>query len=117
MTPVIIARPTIEFQPALGHWNRRLVNGAGLLIKVADPLACTVNVPRPRIRRRNLETTRKAAVHAPLHGVVGRVSLTGANASRTKVRMKTHVVWLLRVDLVPGRELMALRSDVRTIKD
>jgi hypothetical protein len=50
-----------------------------------------------------------------LHGVVRRISLTGANVPQAEVRVGTAVVELPRVDIRPGREPMALRSDVGTI--
>ena len=59
---VIIAWPTIEFQPALRHRYRRPVARLGLVVGGSDSLAGTVNVARPRVRGIGLEATSKAAV-------------------------------------------------------
>src|SRR5262249_7075523 len=110
------AWPVIESQPALCHRYRRKVPLVVLIADGADSLAGAVKIPRPGIGTRHLERARKAAIQAPLHGVVGRISLAGANMSQTEVRMKTLPIQLPRVDICPGRQLMALRADIRTIE-
>ena len=84
-----VAWPAIEFQPALPEGYRRPITYRRLDGAAADALAGAVDVPRPGIGRRHLKPARKAAIHAPLHGVVGRIPLAGANISATEVRMKT----------------------------
>ena len=96
---VIIAWSVIEFQPALRTRHRRQVTSDSGQLIAADSLAGAVHVPRPGIGRRRLEPARKAAIHAPLHGMVGRISLAGANMPRTEVRIKTLPVRLPRVDI------------------
>src|SRR5262245_34423299 len=76
----------IEFEAALCYRNGSQ-NGA-LVIDHADPLTCTIHVPRPGIRRRHLEAARKPAIHPPLHGVVGRISLASPNEPSTEVGIK-----------------------------
>src|SRR5262249_57664765 len=105
-----LARPTFTFQPGL-------LDQSALICLRTYALARGVDVPRPRIGRGHLESTGKPAIEAPLHGVIGGIAVAGANLPRTKVRMKTYSVWLLRVDLLPSSKFVALRPDVRTIKD
>src|SRR5438067_2368591 len=114
MRAVKIARPVIECQPAFIRRLRHLVAGV-LRADGADSPAGAVHRPRPGVRRIDLESALKAAIHAPLHGVVRRVSLTGANLPFPSVRIKTGTVWLERIDFIPSRQLMALRPDIGTI--
>ena len=92
---VIIAGPVIQFQPALRHRHRGQVPLVSLESDCADSLAGAVEVPRPGVRSIRLQAPRKAAVQAPLHGVVGRISLAGANVSQTEVWVETRVVYCL----------------------
>src|SRR5262249_22085503 len=92
MSAVKIAWPVIQFQPALRHRYRRQVPLVVLVRARANPLAGAVEVLRPGVRSIHLESSRKAAVQAPLHGMVGRIPLAGANMSQTEIRVEARVV-------------------------
>src|SRR5215475_624990 len=91
----------------------RLVQGS------ADPFARAVDVSRPRVGSRHLKPARKAAIHAPLHRMVRRISLGSAILPPAHLRIKARPSWIQRIDegvgFARGHELMALRPDVRTI--
>src|SRR5262249_3093805 len=101
-----VARPTIEFQRAFIDVDRGLI--LGLAIERADALAGAVDVPRPRVGPRHLKPARKTAFHAPLHRMIGGISLACASVSLTDLRMKARPTWIERVDqrvgLIPGHE-------------
>src|SRR5437868_1143484 len=76
---VIVAWTVIEFQPALRHRYRRFVATGSLIVDIADALTGTVHVARPGVRSIHLKAALKAAIQAPLQGVIGRIPFAGAN--------------------------------------
>src|SRR5207253_6435256 len=87
-----------------------------LIVDVADTLAGTVHVSRPRVSRIHLKAPIKAAIQAQLHSVIGRVPLTGANQPRSKIRMEILPVELTWIRIGPGCQPVTLRSDIPGIE-
>src|SRR5215470_17722105 len=117
MAAIKVTWPAIEFQSALSGGDRRTVAVAALNISTTDSIACAVDVPRPRIRRGCQEAARKAAIQAPLHGVIRRIPLAVTRGSHTEIRMESLPVWLQGVGGIPSRQLMTLRPHVGAIDD
>ena len=85
-----IAHAAINLQPSQGYRNRSEVHPGLLNLYISDAVAGAVDELRPGIGRSQLKTARKAAVQAPLQGMIGGVSLAGASVRRSKRRIEAR---------------------------
>src|SRR5262249_2648285 len=78
--------------------------------------AGAVEAVRAGVRGRQLEALREAPIQAPLQRVVARIALPCADRSRSKVGMQARPVWLLRVEVSAGGQLVTPSADIGDIE-